>query len=548
MHDLFMEKSKEVVKDFIQTAVIIDDRLFLKSATKPVKLNTPSRGSQPVPSPETQRDKDDEIGINAEILINSFADQGIICATLKYHDRDSFEKKFTLTATQADIAIIDWQLEDKTGEKALDLICKLLSSDLKVSAQHRLITIYTGTDTLDDIIGAIQDCILQKFKIQFNQLDDKLTLQYRSITITVLAKESTKVISQYQHAVLKENEIPERLIDLFTTNISGLLPNAMLRAISAVRSNTNALLHSYRKELDPAFITHRAMLPTPDDAGELLKKSIAGSLEAVLTSAGVSNAVNCDTVFEWLNHAIFDSHTFKVKKNNTAKEIIINDTGRKQWQRDGYSPFIADAVKTKHNVILNKGDIEKFDRADLKKVAEKVFLPKNTPSTGLHEEFSILTHHKSNFNAPTYIPQLTLGTIVRKGVKNPEYFLCIQQRCDSLRIKKDETRNFLFLPMKKGTNNIAAIVKLKNGEFDLLSCSTKSCHVLKTIPFSASEGTDTVSAQKSAKNEYYFTNNGNPRYYWVLDLKESHAQRIANEFSANLARVGLDESEWLRRS
>ena len=44
------------------------------------------------------------------------------------------------------------------------------------------------------------------------------------------------------------------------------------------------------------------------------------------------------------------------------------------------------------------------------------------------------------------------------------------------------------------------------------------------------------------------TVNGTPRYYWVLDLKESHAQRIANEFSANLARVGLDESEWLRRS
>lgn len=37
-------------------------------------------------------------------------------------------------------------------------------------------------------------------------------------------------------------------------------------------------------------------------------------------------------------------------------------------------------------------------------------------------------------------------------------------------------------------------------------------------------------------------------YKWILDLNDSHAQRIVNEYSANLSRVGLDESEWLRKS
>jgi hypothetical protein len=32
-----------------------------------------------------------------------------------------------------------------------------------------------------------------------------------------------------------------------------------------------------------------------------------------------------------------------------------------------------------------------------------------------------------------------------------------------------------------------------------------------------------------------------------LDLKDLHAQRIVDEYASQLSRVGLDESEWLRR-
>ncbi len=543
MPDLFMEKSKKVVKDFIQTAVIIDDRLFIQTAQKPVKLDASSlRGKQAVQFSDTKNFKDEEIGINAETLINSFADQGIICATLKYQDKDSFEKKFSLTAKQADIAIIDWQLEDKTGEKALDLICKLLSSDLEEPAQHRLVTIYTGTDTLDDIVETIRDCIQKKFKIKFNQLDDKLTLQHRSIAITVLAKESTKVIDPYQHAVLKESEIPERLIDLFATNISGLLPNAILKAMSAVRDNTSALLHSYRKELDPAFATHRAMLTNPEDAGELLIASITGSLSSILSHTGLEEEVNNNKVSSWLKTQKFDPLTITVKKK---KKVTLNTEDLETWQTKGYHKAISDAYKSKYSEDL---DEKTTGNHDLKKHAMDGFLPIGKNPEGLHEEFSILTHHKSNLNAPSYVPQLTLGTIVRKGIKNPAYFLCIQQRCDSVRISENEKRDFLFLPMERSPKKVDAVVKLKDGSYELLSCPRKPCHALKLIPFSANEGTDSVVAQKSARNEYYFASNGTMRYYWVLDLKESHAQRIANEFSANLSRVGLDESEWLRRS
>ena len=34
---------------------------------------------------------------------------------------------------------------------------------------------------------------------------------------------------------------------------------------------------------------------------------------------------------------------------------------------------------------------------------------------------------------------------------------------------------------------------------------------------------------------------------WIAQLKPAHAQRIAEALGRELTRVGLDESEWLRR-
>ena len=38
-----------------------------------------------------------------------------------------------------------------------------------------------------------------------------------------------------------------------------------------------------------------------------------------------------------------------------------------------------------------------------------------------------------------------------------------------------------------------------------------------------------------------------PRMLWVAQLKPVHAQRVAEGIGRELARVGLDESEWLRQ-
>ena len=133
---------------------------------------------------------------------------------------------------------------------------------------------------------------------------------------------------------------------------------------------------------------------------------------------------------------------------------------------------------------------------------------------------------------------------------NDRYLLCIQQKCDSVRIPDGEKRKFLFLPMKKNDQNFDVL--FKNGPHDYVRLSTcyKECYAIEIIEFTPFEDTEIVQAQKEGDGFYYFT--GGPdnqiKFKWILDLKEAHAQRIVNNFAAQLSRVGLDESEWLRRT
>ena len=48
------------------------------------------------------------------------------------------------------------------------------------------------------------------------------------------------------------------------------------------------------------------------------------------------------------------------------------------------------------------------------------------------------------------------------------------------------------------------------------------------------------------EDKYVFYSSYGETYEWVVDLKEMQAQRILNSYCAQLSRVGLNESEWLR--
>ena len=55
-----------------------------------------------------------------------------------------------------------------------------------------------------------------------------------------------------------------------------------------------------------------------------------------------------------------------------------------------------------------------------------------------------------------------------------------------------------------------------------------------------------IIAKENDENEFFFEDICRRKYYWIGQLRSSHAQDAVERFSGNISRVGLTESEWLR--
>jgi len=113
----------------------------------------------------------------------------------------------------------------------------------------------------------------------------------------------------------------------------------------------------------------------------------------------------------------------------------------------------------------------------------------------------------------------------------------------------------LFLPLKEiheKDNLKFHFITPDNRKLALINKS----YELRTIKFKIENDDSVIYAQK-VENEFVFTpcyskmkiNEGynEEDFLWVFDLKDLHSQRIINDYAREISRVGLDESEWLRR-
>ena len=184
---------------------------------------------------------------------------------------------------------------------------------------------------------------------------------------------------------------------------------------------------------------------------------------------------------------------------------------------------------------------EKADQAVRDNLTNMVTLAQDRQDVNDHE-LAVLMSVRSRYGSS---PHLTLGSIVletRKG--RSQYLLCMQPRCDSVRL--DNARFFPFLPMKPVTGNgeCTFIIKEKGKAIRLRLNSTPfEVRMIKFAP-----GTDRRIMARRGKNGHYFkAPETKSTYRWVADLKPEHAQRVANMYAQKVSRVGLTESEWLRK-
>lgn len=523
----FSESSLQVCRDFLQTAVIIDDKAFRKpSVSIPIAAQKPKRGVQHLREIKKSFPKGERY-LNTQVLIESFADHGIICSALKFTDFNKDLISFNNTAKLADITIIDWEMEEeKSGENALKLISSLLEDDFSNPQRFRLVTIYTGHEDLEDISQKVVTHIKKAHEKEPDIDQHGLRLVYQSIIITIYAKDRRGIPEHFHSNAVDEGGLPERLVACFSESISGILPNTALSALTAIRQSTHHLLAKFNKNIDYAYLTHRASSPNPDDAAIHLETFIAEEIKSILSSYDcIGSNASFSEIKKWIIERYPQKHEF------------IHPDGPKLKREDILEFLKEGCEKATTTSLSNQKKKELYQHfSNLLTKDEKIL---STCDLDLSRLSVLKTRYQ---NSP---PLLTMGVVLQQ-IKNKTLWVCIQPKCDSVRLE-NKSRKFPLLLIQPGRGGESTLPKLGDDDTETF------CHILvhpqhcRTVEFESARVDKSQIYPQRCNDKWIFLSTEQLRFQFIAELKDEIAQEILNDFAATTARVGTNPSEWLRK-
>jgi hypothetical protein len=463
-------------------------------------------------------------------LADAFLDKQIVCGVLKPTDSDKDAdviSRAVKAAEVADIVIVDWYLRGTDNQLALSILSRILQGDQSREGRLRLILVYTSAVPLQERSKELAAHLKSEgIKCDLHKDDDTL-IQADNCRIRFVQKRVGKEGSTVE-------SLPELAVDEFSRLSSGLLSNFALLGIGAVREATHHLLATFDRRLDAAFVGHRAMLGDADDARGLAMALFMLQMRGILSLPNhLGSSLSDDELGAW-----FDDRFDYPNVDEHLKELTL----KKAALRGG---------------LLDC-------RFNPKAVHSALFLPDaqrlNTKAAAIEQEVSqdfarlaTFVRELQGFNPlpKDWLPTLTLGSVVRlKDGEKIHYLMCVQPLCDTVRI--DEARYFPFVRLVEGggVKNAEHLVIRDDAESIVVNVESKagSRHYEKFEPDPASRAVRAKPVVQDGRLiGYSFFGAGDAEYAWLGDVDAMKAQRIAVDLSGLLARVGIDEYEWLRR-
>jgi hypothetical protein len=532
----FDELSAAVAREFLQTVVVVDDQAFFTPLDRPQTSALREPGDEDAISEDggasvgTISDTppvvpvDLQHNLDAKRLIDVFADHGLVCAVLRPEQQGEPLLARTLkAANRADLLVLDWQLHGDNGVQTMSVISALVAAD---QGRLRMIAIYTGDNDIEPIVAAVA-ASLGLAPPTPERDEDRFVLRHGPVRIAVFAKDHVHVPQSAANQRLAVEDLPRRLIKEFSAMTAGLVSNVALEALAVLRANTHPLLATLHPGLDAPYLTQRALMPQPGDAAELLVALVVAELRSILEEHGVGGKAGMASVDPWLDARHSEPFTFRV--GNRDMSVQMEDV--REWLTTGNRP---DALgkRERHGELTGQ-----FCR-----------VPEN--AVKLDAEFAVLTALRTRYAKVAKPPMLTLGTIVAEdpveGREGTLYWLCIQPQCDSVRLVGERAFPFLPYAVAQEGESFGLTIKERDGTYIRLRLEAHP-YRCRMIGFTAGSQDDPVVRSASVERGFIFAGAGGV-FRWVAELKHEQAQRVVNDYAAALARPGVDESEWLRRS
>ncbi|HGG4489796.1 TPA: response regulator receiver domain [Salmonella enterica subsp. enterica serovar 1,4,[5],12:b:-] len=563
----FLNSSKRIAQDFLNSVVAVDDNLFFERTSADALDNSDDgfddaieddsglgQMANSVNSPEQSLSIPGNHPLDYQELSLSFSEFGINCCAFRpdierFGSITAAAEQIMKSAKRADITILDWSMDHKygfpAGTLAKNSIERILQDDRELNGRLRLIIIYTGEPILQEIAQEVHDSIVS--------IDNAALIQDRTICFQKRDLEFCRitVIDKKDNA----DELRDEAISLFTDLTAGLLSNATLSAIGELRDKTHHILHTFNKQLDPAYLAHViGLLSSPqvreksyeiafDYATDLISEEIKSNLQI---SGHIKENLCLDRLHDWVEYT------------NSGQQADYYEIGIGNAQPTGVgSARIKDLLNyvSEAQLVTTLSSSPQIVRGGTStKILEtfskqKIHLKLKGNGYLSHEALSAVECKRRDLmslRAGTPLPTVKQGTIVKK---DDTYYICMQPLCDSVRI--EHCTNFIFLRISvvEDGKNFTHVLKNSQGDFIKFNIKpgSKDIYIFNLKPDTVTNTVKAVNDGDDYKIIYKINDAQEDSLIWFGELKANVAQAIANKLAEQISRVGLDTNEWLRR-
>lgn len=538
------EFSRNAAAHYLQNIVFVDDEIYDSSVGQPVTVSSilptfkaPFTSTATAPKNDDAGEEEEQTEkppFHPKQLVGSFAKKGMVCALYEPSagfNTDKGSEIFNL-CERADAVIFDWDLFGENGKNILPLI-KNLVDDSQNSVPHhvRLCVIYTNKPDLARVANAVYEH-LRNAELTVELVQDPLSLLAGATRIIVLGKPNVTGRTTEDKALeVLEEDLASRVIEEFAKMNGGILPAYALHGMSSIRRNSKKILDKFHGDMDGAFLLHRALIITSEDAFDQLPELLAEEVLAVILDEQISSSDMAQISSEIASTLPLTLPPLNLLPKPNKPAQTDDQQVRKFLQ--GGRPAIKDEFK-----------FNKDNDVPVELLHSAMGCDQSKAEKSLAALFNVRTKY---FKSKP--PALGFGTIIRYGeVDNLTYAICLMPICDSIRLKRGEgmLTSFPFWTLKavkKNENGRGIVILTKEDCYLDLMASGKPRDMLWLEKFKPDES-GTVTASKES-DSFWFLGEKN-RLEWVAQLKPSHAQRIAHDIGQSFSRVGVVEAEWLR--
>ncbi len=532
-------ESRAIVESFLQTVVILDDLVVLSQQGVEQQDDVPDTAIVTPDYPESSAPDENDVNtdrsgvpLNADTVINAFADLGVVCAVLNAAPDNAFPARIAKAAHRADIVVLDWKIGDSDGGVTLDVMKEILRDDQN-NPRLRLIAIYTGEPDLASVSDRVQSVLQGFYASSQPSAIDLIRMSKGPAHVVVLAKGGAinEHLTSLGYEQVSEGDLAGKLVDEFALITSGLLRNVALAGIATIRENSHRILTKFDETLDAAYLGHRMLLPHPPDAEDHLVAALGSELISVLEEDRPAMHADIEAIERWLSRAGGPDTSMPFRFSGTASAV------------DRWLPLLRSGIES------GKVQLPEGGKPGLVRDGTAAFTDDAADAMLSNHRFASLLNLKTRY--PQQRRALTLGAIVRRSVDDRfQYLLCLQPKCDSVRL--GSASGFPFIPLEPvggdtRQTSVAVVVEVQEGDWEYLGATLKPSELIVRTFEPGSNPPGEVLASKETSGAFYFEDVDGTKYRWIAEMKDEHAFGIAGAVAAALARPGPNDAEWLRR-